>query len=50
MGAIVKGRYLGVIFQALKPVLELQPPLLIQGPDRLAEVTVAGCRIQIQAG
>ena len=47
--AIMEGWDLRVLFQALKPVLELQPPLLIQGPNRFAEVPVAGCRIEVQA-
>ena len=47
--AVMEGRDLGILFQAFKPVLELQPALLIQGPDRFAEIPVAGCRIEVQA-
>ena len=43
----MEGWDLRVLFQALKPVLKLQPPLLVQRPDRFAEVSVASCRIEV---
>ena len=45
--AVMEGWDLRVLFQALEPVLELQAPLLIQGPDRFAKVSVAGCRMEV---
>ena len=50
VGAIVEGRGVRVLLQALVSVLKLQPPFLAQRSHRFAEVTVGGRGIKIQAG